>query len=626
MNEKLSFVSPTADSPWGTYLMQVDRVMPYLGELARWAETLRRPKRALIVDVPIEMDDGTIAHYEGYRVQHNLSRGPGKGGVRFHPDVTLEEVMALAAWMTVKCAAVNVPYGGAKGGIRVDPKKLSIKELERMTRRYTSEIGIIIGPHTDIPAPDVNTNAQIMAWMMDTYSMNTGSTATGVVTGKPLHLGGSLGRVKATGRGVFVTGREAARRGGLDLRGARLAVQGFGNVGSVAAELFAEAGAKVVAIQDHTGTLVNDKGFDMAALLPYGRRQGVAGFPGGEAVDDNDFWDVKCDILIPAALEGQLSAERAKRTTARLVLEGANGPTVPAADDILAERGVLVVPDVICNAGGVTVSYFEWVQDFSSFFWDEDQINVRLDRIMMNALNSIWDTADKHKISLRTAAYAVACERILTGSAAILKRPIKSAGRCRLFGALRNLHVAVGVGIDQRPEQAAIEGLPLALRLGQAVGHGIQHRRMRAQAQVAGDDLDVFRLRAGFLHAAAPRDHAVGAAEDRAGGHWRRRLHVLHALGVLRTLAAHAFVDAPCIGGPGSARKRRTQRDDVTHQLRMGRRQQARVDAAQAPSEQADLATFARMERRQPFDHAVLDARARPKVAAQSPSMRVVAP
>jgi glutamate dehydrogenase (NAD(P)+) len=415
MSEKLSFVSPTANSPWGTYLSQVDRVVPYLGPLARWVETLKRPKRALIVDVPIEMDDGTIAHFEGYRVQHNMSRGPGKGGVRFHPDVTLEEVMALSAWMTIKTAAVNLPYGGAKGGIRVDPKKLSQQELEKITRRYTSEIGIIIGPHTDIPAPDVNTNAQIMAWMMDTYSMNVGGTATGVVTGKPLHLGGSLGRVKATGRGVFVTGREAARRLGLDLRGARIAVQGFGNVGSVAAELFAEAGAKIVAVQDHTGTIVNPNGLDLTRLVPISRTDGVVGFKaGGDIVPNEDFWGVACDILIPAALEGQITAERAKTTTAKLVLEGANGPTVPMADDILAERGVLVVPDVICNAGGVTVSYFEWVQDFSSFFWDEDEINVRLDRIMMNALNHIWDTADKHKITLRTATYAVACERILT--------------------------------------------------------------------------------------------------------------------------------------------------------------------------------------------------------------------
>ncbi len=414
MPEALSFVHPTANSPWGTYLSQVDRVVPYLGHLAKWVETLKRPKRALIVDVPIEMDNGDVAHFEGYRVQHNLSRGPGKGGVRYHPDVTLEEVMALSAWMTVKCAAVNLPYGGAKGGIRVDPKLLSIKELERMTRRYTSEIGIIIGPQRDIPAPDVNTNGQIMAWMMDTYSMNTGTTATGVVTGKPIHLGGSLGRVKATGRGVFVTGREAARRLGLNLNGARVAVQGYGNVGSSAAELFAQAGGIVVAAQDHTGTIFNDKGFDIADLAAYVRtRGGVGGFPGAEAMDGESFWDVKCDILIPAALEGQITAARAHRIKAKLVLEGANGPTVSEADDILGDRGVLVVPDVICNAGGVTVSYFEWVQDFSSFFWSEDEINVRLDKIMVDALKKIWDTADRHKTTLRTATFAVACERIL---------------------------------------------------------------------------------------------------------------------------------------------------------------------------------------------------------------------
>jgi len=414
MSSVLSYVQPTPDSPWGTYLAQVDRVVPYLGHLARWAETLKRPKRALIVDVPIELDNGAVAHYEGFRVQHNLSRGPGKGGVRFHPDVTLEEVMALSAWMTVKCAAVNLPYGGAKGGIRVDPSKLSKKELERMTRRYTSEIGIIIGPHRDIPAPDVNTNAQVMAWMMDTYSMNIGGTATGVVTGKPIHLGGSLGRVKATGRGVFVTGREAARRLNLKLDGARVAVQGFGNVGASAAELFNQAGGKIVAAQDHTGTIFNDNGFDMADLTAHLReRGGVGGFKGAEAMESEAFWDVACDILVPAALEGQINAERARRIKAKLVLEGANGPTVPSADDILAERGVLVVPDVICNAGGVTVSYFEWVQDFSSFFWSEDEINVRLDKIMVDALKKIWDTADRHQITLRTATFAVACERIL---------------------------------------------------------------------------------------------------------------------------------------------------------------------------------------------------------------------
>jgi glutamate dehydrogenase (NAD(P)+) len=410
----LSYVSSHPDSPWQTYLSQVDRVLPYLGHLAHWGETLKRPKRTLIVDVPIEMDDGSVRHFEGYRVQHNLSRGPGKGGVRFHPDVTLEEVMALSAWMTVKCAGVGLPYGGAKGGIRVDPKQLSRKELERMTRRYTSEIGIIIGPQRDIPAPDVNTNGQIMAWMMDTYSMNTGSTATGVVTGKPIHLGGSLGRVKATGRGVFVTGREAAKRIGLNLQGAKVAVQGLGNVGSAAVELFVAAGATLVAVQDHTGTLVNPKGFDFNEAMAVVKREGgIGGYKNAEKIDGEAFWDVDCDILIPAALEGQITAARANRLKAKLVLEGANGPTLPEADDILGSRNVLVVPDVICNAGGVTVSYFEWVQDFSSFFWTEEEINVRLDKIMVDALNHIWNTADRHKITLRTATFAVACERIL---------------------------------------------------------------------------------------------------------------------------------------------------------------------------------------------------------------------
>jgi len=318
----LSYVSQKGDTAWDTYISQVDRVLPYLGNLARWVETLKRPKRALIVDVPIELDNGVVAHFEGYRVQHNLSRGPGKGGVRFHPDVTLEEVMALSAWMTVKCAAVNLPYGGAKGGIRVDPKLLSIKELERMTRRYTSEIGLIIGPQRDIPAPDVGTNGQIMAWMMDTYSMNTGSTATGVVTGKPIHLGGSLGRVKATGRGVFVTGREAARRIGLNLEGARVAVQGMGNVGGSAAELFVQAGAKLVAVQDHTGTLVNSNGFDIADTMNVLKRDGgIGNYTGAERIDNEAFWDVDCDILIPAALESQITAVRANRLKAKLVLD-----------------------------------------------------------------------------------------------------------------------------------------------------------------------------------------------------------------------------------------------------------------------------------------------------------------
>ena len=400
--------------PWGIYLKQVDRVVPYLGHLARWQETLRRPKRALIVDVPIQLDNGTVAHFEGYRVQHNTSRGPGKGGVRFHQDVTLSEVMALSAWMSIKNAAVNVPFGGAKGGIRVDPKTLSLGELERMTRRYTSEIGIIIGPTKDIPAPDVNTNEQIMAWMMDTYSMNEGSTNTGVVTGKPVDLGGSLGRRDATGRGVYTVGVEAANHMGLDISRARVIIQGFGNVGGVAGRLFAEAGARVVAVQDHGGTIYRDAGLDVPALLAHVAAHGsVAGFEAAEVLENDKFWDVDCDILIPAALEQQITAANASRIKARLVIEGANGPTTPEADDILADRGILVLPDVIANAGGVTVSYFEWVQDFSSFFWSEDDINARLVRIMKEAFAGIWQVAQDHKVTLRTATFIVACKRIL---------------------------------------------------------------------------------------------------------------------------------------------------------------------------------------------------------------------
>ncbi len=409
-----SYLQAEKLGPWGIYLQQVDRVVPYLGHLARWAETLKRPKRALIVDVPIQLDNGTVAHFEGYRVQHNTSRGPGKGGVRFHQDVTLSEVMALSAWMSIKNAAVNVPFGGAKGGIRVDPKTLSRGELERITRRYTSEIGIIIGPTKDIPAPDVNTNEQVMAWMMDTYSMNEGSTATGVVTGKPVDLGGSLGRRDATGRGVFTVGSEAARHIGLDIETARVAVQGFGNVGGVAGKLFSQAGARVVAVQDHGGTIYREAGLDVPALLAHVATTGtVAGFEHAEVLPNDQFWDVDCDILIPAALEQQITAANAGRIKARIVIEGANGPTTPEADDILQERNVLVLPDVIANAGGVTVSYFEWVQDFSSFFWSEEEINARLVRIMKEAFAGVWDVAQTHQVSLRTATFIVACKRIL---------------------------------------------------------------------------------------------------------------------------------------------------------------------------------------------------------------------
>ena len=410
----LSYVSSTPDSPWSTYVAQIDRVIPFLGDLARWAETLKHPKRSLIVDIPIEMDDGNVRHFEGFRVQHSLTRGPGKGGVRYHPNVTLEEVMALAAWMTIKNAAVNLPYGGAKGGIRVDPKSLSRKELEKLTRRYTSEIGIIIGPQQDIPAPDVNTDGQIMAWMMDTYSMNVGSTATGVVTGKPISLGGSLGRHEATGRGVFIAAREAGRRSHVPIKGARVVVQGFGNVGGIAARMFHDAGAIVVAVQDHSATIANEAGIDIHAALDYATKNaGLSGFSGAAPISVDDFWLLPSDYLVPAALEGQILPERAATIKTRIVVEGANGPTTPAADDILRERGILVVPDVLANAGGVTVSYFEWVQDFSSFFWSEEEINSRLERIMVGAFDAIWAMADERNVSLRTATFIIACQRVL---------------------------------------------------------------------------------------------------------------------------------------------------------------------------------------------------------------------
>ncbi|WP_353396081.1 Glu/Leu/Phe/Val dehydrogenase [Hydrogenophaga sp. 5NK40-0174] len=409
-----SYLAADHLGPWGIYLQQVDRVTPYLGSMSRWVETLKRPKRTMIVDVPIQLDDGTHAHFEGYRVQHNTTRGPGKGGVRFHPEVTLSEVMALAAWMSIKNAAVNVPFGGAKGGVRVDPKVLSQAELQRVTRRYTSEIGVIIGPSKDIPAPDVNTNERIMAWMMDTYSQNIGATATGVVTGKPVDIGGSLGRREATGRGVFTVGMEAASRMGLEVKGAAVAVQGFGNVGAVAAHLFEGAGARVVAVQDAHGTVYKESGLDVQRLKAHHDKSGsVAGYDQAETLTQDAFWDVPCDIMIPAALEQQITTSNAPRIQAKMIIEGANGPTTPLADDILNDRGILVLPDVIANAGGVTVSYFEWVQDFSSFFWSEDEINQRLVQILKKALDAIWTTAEEHKVSLRTATFIIACQRIL---------------------------------------------------------------------------------------------------------------------------------------------------------------------------------------------------------------------
>jgi glutamate dehydrogenase (NAD(P)+) len=413
-NSGLSYLDPARPEPWASFIEQIDRVAPHLGDLSRWIETLKHPKRILVVDVPIIRDDGTIAHYEGYRVQHNLSRGPGKGGVRFHPAVALNEVMALAGWMTIKNAALGLPYGGAKGGIRIDPRTFSQAELERITRRYTSEIGIVIGPDKDIPAPDVGTNEQTMAWMMDTYSMNVGHTASGVVTGKPVALGGSLGRQEGTGRGVYIAAREAGIRVGVPISGARIVVQGFGNVGGVAARIFRENGAKVIALQDAEATLANPAGIDIPAALAHVAEHGsLSGFSGAAPVSEDDFWQLECEYFVPAALEGQVTPERASRMRTKIIVEGANGPTTPAADDILRERDILVIPDVLANAGGVTVSYFEWVQDFSSFFWSEEEINVRLESIMIKAFDAIWQTARDRKVSIRTAAFIIACQRVL---------------------------------------------------------------------------------------------------------------------------------------------------------------------------------------------------------------------
>ncbi|MBL8435726.1 MAG: Glu/Leu/Phe/Val dehydrogenase [Zoogloea sp.] len=414
-----SYIDPARVGPWGMFLEQLERVEPHLGPLAEWLDTLRHPKRCLIVDVPVRMDDGRIRHFEGFRVQHNLSRGPGKGGVRFHPDVTLSEVMALSAWMTVKNAAVNLPYGGAKGGVKVDPAQLSRPELERLTRRYTSEIGSIIGPDRDIPAPDVNTNEQIMAWMMDTYSINQGSTQTGVVTGKPVSMGGSLGRKDATGRGCYVVAREAMKRLGIPMEGARVAIQGFGNVGNAAARIFHDAGARIVAIQDVAGTIANKDGIDPHALGRFlaGNPRALLDYPAAEAIANADFWAVDCDILLPAALEKQITEANADTIKARLIVEGANGPTTPLAEDILLGKGCTVLPDVLANAGGVTVSYFEWVQNASSFFWTEKDINDRLDRVLSEAFEGIWQVAASRRVNLRTATYITACSRVLEARA-----------------------------------------------------------------------------------------------------------------------------------------------------------------------------------------------------------------
>ena len=376
---------------------------------------LTNPKRQIIVSCPVQMDDGRIEVFTGYRVQYNITLGPAKGGIRYHPDVTLDEVTALAAWMTWKCAVAHVPFGGGKGGVVCDPTRMSRRELEALTRRYVAEIVDAIGPEKDVPAPDVNTNDQIMAWVMDTYSMHVGHTSTAVVTGKPIEMGGSLGRREATGRGVMIVTREAAKHLGLDIKGATVAVQGFGNVGSVSADLLAKIGAKIVAVTDWKGGVYNAQGLDIPAMIEFTKqKKTIDGFPGGEPIENDQLFSLDVDVLVPAALENQITDENAANIRAKIIAEGANGPTTPEAHTMLHERGVFVIPDILANAGGVTTSYFEWVQDRHGYFWEESEVNKRLEAKMVEAFHDVLQTSIKYKIDLRTAAYVVAINRVAT--------------------------------------------------------------------------------------------------------------------------------------------------------------------------------------------------------------------
>jgi glutamate dehydrogenase (NAD(P)+) len=378
---------------------------------------LRVPQRELTVNFPVQMDDGSTRVFTGYRVQHNLSRGPVKGGIRYHPSVDIDEVRALAMWMTWKCALVNIPYGGAKGGVIVDPKQLSPGELERLTRRFATEISILLGPEKDIPAPDVGTNAQIMAWIMDTISMHRGYTVPAVITGKPVNVGGSLGRVEATGRGVMLMVREMARQLGWSLDGLRVVVQGFGNVGSTAAYLLHQLGCKVIGVADASGGYYCAQGLDIPAMRAHTEQHSfrlLDGYraAGVERISGSELLELECDVLIPAALENQITGANAERIRARLIVEGANGPTTPEADAILGERGIIVVPDILANAGGVIVSYFEWVQGLQEFFWDEQDINEKLERIIVGAFQQVYAMAGQRQIPLRLAAYLLAVQRV----------------------------------------------------------------------------------------------------------------------------------------------------------------------------------------------------------------------
>ena len=409
--------APTAQhaplNPFEEAVQQFDAAAERLDLPQAMRAILREPKREITVRFPVRMDDGSVQVFTGYRVQHNTNRGPAKGGIRYDRQVSLDEVRALAMWMTWKCAVVDIPFGGGKGGVIVDPTKLSMTELERLTRRYATEIAGVIGPEMDIPAPDVNTNPQIMAWIMDTLSMHHGYSIHSIVTGKPISVGGSAGRVEATGRGVFFVTREACRAQKIPLEGARVVVQGFGNVGSITAKLLHEAGCKVVGLSDVHGAISNPNGIDVHAALLYSKEhRQLTGLPGTQEVDGRALLELPCDILIPAALEGQITEENAPRLQTRLIVEAANGPTTTAADAILKERGIPLVPDILANAGGVTVSYFEWVQDLTHFFWEEDEINAKLEKTMVRSFNAVQEKCDEQQCDYRMGAYLLAIARV----------------------------------------------------------------------------------------------------------------------------------------------------------------------------------------------------------------------
>src|SRR5918996_561925 len=402
-----------AINPWHVAQQQFDLAAEKLNRDPGLRRVLRQPRREFTVHFPVKMDDGSVQVFTGYRVQHNVGRGPAKGGIRYHQDVTLDEVKALAMWMTWKCAVVGIPYGGGKGGVIVDPKRLSQKELEALTRRYFTEIEVLVGPEKDIPAPDVNTNAQIMAWMMDTYSMHAGHTVPGVVTGKPISLGGSEGRNEATARGTVYCIIEAARHLGLELPKARVAIQGFGNAGSIAAQLIHEEKANVVAVSDSTGGIENPDGLDIKRVINWKKEHGtVQGFPGADDITNAEVLEVDCEILIPAALENQITEHNAGNIKARLIAEAANGPTTPEADDIFWKAGKFMIPDILCNAGGVTVSYFEWVQDLNRDHWSLEIVNGKLHEIMTRAFAETLGMSQREGVHMRLAAYLLAVQRV----------------------------------------------------------------------------------------------------------------------------------------------------------------------------------------------------------------------